>query len=155
MKADAGSFRGHRAFRLANRRLISTPAIMLPILAGLMATPGLSQRGGRSRPPESAACPRDRLTAYSGKPAAYERTLEWVQVSIHTDWDTVESVRITLSPDEDVRSHFLLRGEPYGQRNLGEIEEAQGKLKTGMGVTAWVCESGPQPLLDWRPPEKD
>ena len=153
MKADRGSYRGHRARRLANRRLNVTPAIMLLILAGLTATLALSQRGGRLRPPDAVTCPRDHLTAYSGKPAAYQRTPEWVQVSIHTDWETVETVRIDLKPSEDVRSHFLLRGEPYGQRSLDEIEETPGSLKAGMGVTAWVCESGPQPLIDWRPPE--
>lgn len=130
-------------------------AIMLFILAGLTDAPGLSQRAGRLRPPEAVTCPRDQLTAYSGKPANYERTPERVQLSIHTDWDTVESVRIDLGPDEDARSRFLMRGEPYGQRSLRAIEDAPGKLKAGMAITAWVCESGPRPLLDWRPPPKD
>lgn len=155
MKADGGSYRRTPASRFSNPKPVSARAIMLLILAGLTAALGWNQRRARLRPPEAVTCPQDRLTAYSGKPASYERTPEWVQVSIHTDWGTVENVGIKLKPGEDVRSHFLLRGEPYGQRSLDEIEQAAGKLKAGVGITAWVCESGPQPLLDWRPSSKD
>ena len=155
MKADGGSYRGQRALRLANRRLMSTPAIMLFILAGLTAAPASSQRGGRLRPPEAVTCPRDKLTAYSGKVSAYARNADGIRITVDTDWDTVEEVRVNLKPGEDLRAHFLLRGEPYGQRSLGEIEETPGRLKADMGVTAWVCEGGPQPLIDWRPPETE
>lgn len=155
MKADGDSYRGRPANRLANRKAMSTRAIMLFILAGLTTASAPSQRAERPRQPEAVACPRDSLTAYTGKAAGYQRTPERVQVSIHTDWDTVETVRIDLRPDEDVRVHFLFRGKPYGQRSLDEIEVSPGKLHAGMRITAWVCQNGPQPLFDWRPPAVD
>jgi hypothetical protein len=126
---------------------------MLVILAGLTASLAWSQRGVRLRPPEGVTCPRDQLTAYTGKASGYERNANEIRIRVDTDWETVEEIRVDLKPGEDVRSHFLLRGEPYGQRNLGEIEETPGKLKADMRVTAWVCASGPQPLIDWRPPD--
>jgi hypothetical protein len=63
---------------------------------------------------------------------------------------------VTLKhPGTDEASQwFLLNANAFESRDWAQIEDTKGKLKTEMRATAWVCDDGRQPIVDWQPPPK-
>jgi hypothetical protein len=105
----------------------------------------------RLRPPPAVGCPRDHLTSYTGRILAYRRTPRAVVLRIRTDWDSTEAVRLAPPAGADLERYMLLDGQPFDPRDWPRIESAPGTLRSGMRVTAWVCDDGRPPILDWRP----
>jgi hypothetical protein len=96
-------------------------------------------------PPAAVGCDRNHLTSYTGKVTRYSRKEGRIVLTIHTDEDTTETVR--LGPADKV----LLNAQPIKAEEWKRVEEKTGRLRPGMRATAWVCEGG-RPVLDWQPP---
>ena len=82
----------------------------------MIAFAGFGQ--GRLRPPESVGCDRNELTSYTGALTQFTRSKTHVILTIRTDEQTTERVKV---PKEKTGDHPLRRGER---------------------LTAWVCASG-------------
>ena len=105
----------------------------------------------RVRPPEKLPCPRNELTSFNGAVTSYQRTADRIQLTVRTEWDTVEDFDVRLPPAEPLEKTFLLRGATFRKHDLDAVEQAPGKLRSGMRIIVWACE-GLQPIFDWRPP---
>jgi hypothetical protein len=90
----------------------------------------------RLRPPDDVGCDRNELTVYAGEVTRYTRAKGAMQLTIRTDEDTVEKVRL---PEARMR----WRGGPFLPEHWKELEK--GKRR----VHAWVCKSGTG-LIDWQ-----
>ena len=73
---------------------------------------------GRLRPPENVGCDRNELTSYTGALTLFTRSKTHVSLTIRTDEQTTERVKV---PKEKIGNRPLRRGER---------------------LTAWVCASG-------------
>jgi len=125
-------------------------ATLLGLLAALLpAAPSAAQRVA---PPEGLACPRDRLTVYSGAVLSYQRTTGQTSLRIRTDSATTESMRIRNPGSRDPSRQFLIERAPFAAADWARIESAPGKLNPGMRAAAWVCNDGTPTLVDWMPP---
>lgn len=131
---------------------MATRAFLFPLVVagGVLAEP---VTGERHRPPETVSCPRDHLTSYTGRIVSYRRAPREVALRIRTDWDSTELVRLVPPAGEDLLRYLLLNGRPFDARDWPRIESARGTLRPAMRVTAWVCDDGRPPVLDWQPPE--
>ena len=105
-------------------------------------------------PPESATCPRDKLTLFSGVVIAYRRAAGTTMLRIRTDWATDESVQLRHPGSDDPSSWFLIERAPFTAADWPRIESSPGKLRPAMRAAAWVCSDGSQPLIDWQPPQR-
>lgn len=103
-------------------------------------------------PPASVLCSRDQLTAYSGLATHYHRSADSTRISIHTDWDTDETVVLEHAGSNDPTPQFLMQGRRFDAQDWRRIETAPGILIEGVRATAWVCGDGKtKPLVDWQP----
>ncbi len=85
------------------------------------------------------ACPRDELTSYEGELAGYVPGPDGILLTIATDWQTQEQVRLPPQvslPQPGAPLNSTQRENPYlGQR-----------------VRAWIClESATPPVVEWAP----
>jgi penicillin amidase len=112
------------------------------------------QSQGRVRPPASIECPRDHLTAYTGRVVAWSRTTGRSTIRVHTDWDTDESATLRHAGTDDPSRWFLLRGESFKADDWGRIESAKGRLRPGTRATIWACDDGRPVIIDWLPPSE-
>jgi len=127
------------------------------VALALLATLGTSfaqQPAERLRPPATIDCPRDHLTSYTGAVHRYRRTANRTELRIRTDWDTTEDVVIAHHSAAGPDRWFLMEGKPFQAGDWARLEEAQGRLRTGMRATAWVCDDGRNPVVDWNPPRE-
>lgn len=130
-------------------------ALILILAMALQGAASQERRpSGRVRPPEASGCPRDKLTAYIGRVAAYSRTPERLVIEIETDWQSREKAELHYSSEQDVTRWFRLRGEPFRPEDWSRIEEKPGRLRKGVRAAVWVCEGGGNPLIDWEPPRE-
>lgn len=111
-----------------------------------------ARQPGRLAPPPTVACPRDHLTSYTGQVTQWSRTPDQTTLTIDTDWDTRETVTLKHPGEPDARRFFLLDARPFTAADWTTIERAPGALHDGMRATAWVCDEGHQPIVDWQPP---
>lgn len=123
---------------MQTRRTILSLAIA-PCLA-------MAQRG-RYMPPPAVGCDRNNLTSYTGKVTRYSRKGGSINLTIHTDEDTVESVALAEG------DKILINAREMKDEDWGQVEEREGQLKAGMRATAWICQGG-RPVLDWQPPQR-
>lgn len=121
------------------------------LLAGSAAA---SSGQGRLRPPDGAACPRDHLTSYDGRPLRYSRQMGRTRITIRTDAHTTETVLLQHAGSNDPSRWFLLAGQPFEPGDWAQIEKSPGRLLPGLRVVAWVCDDGRPPVLDWQPPPR-
>ncbi|MCI0402898.1 MAG: hypothetical protein L0212_05170 [Acidobacteria bacterium] len=107
----------------------------------------------RLKPPAGLSCPRDHLTAYSGSVIRYRRTAGRIVLRIRTDWDTTESA--TLKPPAKTRleDYLLVSGKAFAESDWEKIEFRPRRLRPKTRATAWVCDDGRPPVIDWHPPE--
>ena len=108
----------------------------------------------RLAPPAAVTCPRNDLTSYTGRVTAWSRREDETTLTIATDWETTETVTVKHAGTDDPSRSFLLNAKTFQSSDWAQIEETKGKLKTGMRATAWVCDDGRQPIVDWQPPPK-
>jgi hypothetical protein len=116
-----------------------------------------AQPGGppRERPSKYVTCSRDHLTNYSGLVTAYRRERGRTMLTIRTDWETTEQVELKHPDTDDPGRWFLLQGRPFTPDDWKEIEIERGRLKPKIRASAWVCDDGSNPIVDWmRPSEK-
>jgi hypothetical protein len=132
-----------------------TPALAAVLLAATLGVDTGSQRTtgtaqGRVRPPGVPECAPERLTAYIGVVTRFSREPDRTIVEIRTDWDTTEQVVIAHQGDGPER-WFLLRAKPFGPDGWKAIESAPGQLRQGIRASAWICQGGTNPIVDWNP----
>jgi hypothetical protein len=118
-----------------------TPVLLAVVLAGLP-----EHAASRSAPPAAVGCPRDRLTSYTGRVVSYRRSTAVLSLSIRTDWNTTERVR--LAPP--ALNRMRLAGMPFTTEDWTRLEMSPDEPRPGLRATAWVCDDGP-PLIDWQP----
>jgi hypothetical protein len=124
----------------------------LMLCASGLCSPALAAADrDRSLIPPSLSCPRDRLTSYTGRVVAYRRTPGHTWLRIATDWQTIEEVRLRHSARGDPARHFLIEGRPFAPADWARIEQRAGRLHKDVRATAWVCEDGRAPIVDWLP----
>lgn len=109
-----------------------------------------SSQEGRVRPPASITCDRNNLTAYTGKVTDYSRRSGLVKLVIQTDWDTIETVTLQHPSRSDASKWFLLRGKAFRKSDWSKIEFSRGRLRPNMRASAWVCNDGSRPIIDWQ-----
>jgi hypothetical protein len=85
---------------------------------------------------------------------AYRRTAQRTSLRIATDWQTIEEVMIRHPRAGSPSRWFLLEGQAFSEADWPRIEQTKGRLHTGLRVTAWVCDDGRNPIIDWRPPQR-
>lgn len=131
-------------------------AVLVVMLSGVLApsavADGVADR--RVAPPETATCPRDHLTLYSGLVISYRRGVGRTTLRIRTDWDTTEDVSIRHPGNKDPSSSFLIERAPFTHADWVRIEASPGKLKPSMRAAVWVCDNGSPPIIDWQPPRQ-
>jgi len=128
---------------------------MTAVLMGTLLLSGsIAAAAGRLAPPASLDCPRDRLTAFSGKVLAYRRGAETINLRLRTDEETTEAFTLKFPKTDGPESRLLLRGETFRPEDWGKIEKKPGYLRDGMRVIVWVCEGESRPVFDWRPGEE-
>lgn len=138
--------------RLPDAPLATNVRLFLLLLAlGCPVARGGDGGPSRLRPPPNLTCPTDHLTSYTGRVVSYRRRPGEVSLRIHTDWDTTESVRLSPPVDVGPAGYFLLNGEPFRESDWKVIESSEGRLRPNVRVTAWVCDDGRPPIIDWRP----
>lgn len=120
----------------------------------LLLIGGQARATERLAPPAAVTCPRNNLTSYTGRVTEWLRTASETRLTIATDWETTEAVLLEHSGTDDPSRWFLLNAKPFQPSDWAQIEESKGRLKTGMRATAWVCDDGRQPIVDWQPPPK-
>ena len=108
----------------------------------------------RLAPPAAVTCPRNNLTSYTGRVTRWSRRDSETTLTIATDWETTETVTVKHPGTGDPSRSFLLNANAFQSSDWAQIEERKGELKTGMRATAWVCDDGRQPIVDWQPPPK-
>jgi hypothetical protein len=119
-----------------------TAALLAVVLAG-----GLEERAPRLAPPAAVTCPRDQLTSYTGRVISYRRTAKALSLTIRTDWDTTENVRLAPPRLDKLR----VGGVPFTAKDWTRIEAAPGELQPAVRATAWVCNDRRPPVIDWQP----
>ena len=137
--------------------MLARTVILLLGLQTLVLAQGVP---ARVRPPEAVTCPRDDLTLYAGRVIALDRQREATSLTIATDWKTTERVTIKHAGGTDPAASFLMNGKPFPKDGWAALL-ADGKLRDGVRVNAWVCRDG-RVTIDWqgvaprievRPPE--
>ena len=108
----------------------------------------------RLAPPAAVTCPRNNLTSFTGRVTRWTRAPGETQMTIETDWDTSETVTLKHPGSDGASQWFLLNANAFQSSDWAQIEERKGQLKIGMRATAWVCDDGRQPIVDWQPPPK-
>jgi hypothetical protein len=103
----------------------------------------------RIAPPAAVTCSRDHLTAYTGRVTRYLRTAGRTTLTISTDWNTTEAVTLRHPGTDDPSRSFLIGGKPFTAADWSRIEEKKGTLKKDTRATAWVCDDGSPPVVDW------
>ena len=80
-----------------------------PLVVLLVAAP---EAPSRLSPPAAVSCPRDRLTSYTGRVVSYRRTADALELTIETDWDTTESVRLAPLGLDPIRNFMDYTDDP-------------------------------------------
>jgi hypothetical protein len=124
----------------------------IPILIVLHLLGTQARQAPRISPPEAVQCPPDHLTAYTGRVTRWSRTMGQTSLTIATDWETTEVVTLKHPGTDDPRLYFLLNAGPFAARDWTRIETNRGTVREGLRATAWVCDDGRQPMIDWQPP---
>jgi len=126
---------------------------VLLILSFGVALAGVQQE--RIRPPAVIDCPRDHLTAYTGRVVVWSRTSGRSTIRVRTDWDTDEGVTLRHPGSDDPSRWFLLRGEAFKPEDWPTIESAKGRLRPNMRATIWACDDNRPVIIDWAPEPKN
>jgi len=119
---------------------MTTALLAVLLIAAPEAPPRLS-------PPAAVTCPRDHLTSYTGRVVAYRRAAEALELTIETDWDTTERVR--LAPLRV--GHLLVRGAAFTATDWARIESSLDRARPDLRATVWVCDDRRPPVIDWQP----
>lgn len=114
-----------------------------------------SGQDGRIRPPVAVTCDRNNLTSYAGKVTKYSRRAGLITMTIETDWDTTEVVTLRHPRNSNASKWFLFRGKTFRNSDWKKIESSYGRLRRDMRVTAWICNDGRRPIVDWQPSTSD
>lgn len=135
--------------------LSATLAMTVPGASTVAQTPDSLVREGRMVPPVRIACEPDQLSSYSGEVEGYVRDPGVTSITIHTDWNTMETVLLRHPGTNNPSARFLIGGRPFSQDDWTLIESGRGEIRDDVRVTAWVCGDGVTPaLVDWQlPPE--
>ncbi|MGH9508663.1 MAG: hypothetical protein ACRD2Q_08625 [Terriglobales bacterium] len=107
----------------------------------------------RLKPPAGITCPRDHLTVYSGRVLHYRRTPGRIVLRIYTDSDTSERVELKAPERTSLEDHLRLSGQPFVKEDWEKIESRPRRLRPNMRASAWVCDDGRPPVIDWHPDE--
>ena len=129
---------------------------MICILAFMVwvAVP-LSPAAGSQRiaPSTALQCPRNHLTAFTGRVLLYRRVAGRIVLRVRTDEETTENFTLRFPQTEDGSKYFLLKGEAFKPEDWGQIEVSRSRLHPKMRATVWVCDDGSKPIIEWRPAE--
>ncbi|MBI4520031.1 MAG: hypothetical protein HY701_04290 [Gemmatimonadetes bacterium] len=112
-----------------------------------LAAPAVQQ--ARIRPPATVTCGPDQLSAATGVVTSYVRGADRTVLRIDTDWNTREEVTIEHRGAADPSAWYLVRGEKFTAADWARIEGAGRQLQPGTRATAWLCDGGPNPIVDW------
>jgi len=134
-------------------RIFVASLLVLPMIAHCAATSAVEQRSdGRLAPPSAVKCPANNLTVYSGKATSWRQFGDRAEITISTDWATIEKVTIPGSGQNQQKT-YLVRGNQFQLDHRKQIFVADDALQPNVRVNAWVCsDKAVPPVLDWQPP---
>lgn len=144
----------HTRMKLAGLALVCVPVLFQPFAINAQETGRVARQdggSGRIRPPEAVTCNRNNLTAYTGKVVSYSRRSTRLTMTIDTDDDTTETVTLSYKRNTNPARWFLFRGARFKTSDWARVEASRGSLLPLMRATAWVCNDGRPPIIDWRP----
>jgi hypothetical protein len=108
----------------------------------------------RLRPPGKVECSRDHLTHYTGQVVEYRRQWGLTTLRIATDWGTIEAISLAHAGSDDPSGRFLIEGEIFEPSDWDLVESSPGRVRTGIRASAWACDDGSSPVIDWLPPKE-
>lgn len=109
-----------------------------------------ASRDQRVAVPEIEGCGRDNITFFRGEVRGFKRTADAVEITVHTEWDSVEELRQPTGKGRAVL--YRLGGKPIKEEDWGMIVSEGGAVKPNVRATVWVCEKdGDQAIkiIDW------
>lgn len=122
-----------------------------PASAQRRLAPNTNQGSSRLAPPAGVTCDRSRLTVYSGRVVAYRRTRGYTTLTIETDWDTTERIRIRHARERSPHPFFLIDGQETDAADIRRLELRPNAPPPDARVNAWVCADGRRnPVVDWQ-----
>ncbi len=108
-------------------------------------------RRSRLMVPDFVSCERNNLTSFSGKPTKYNRENGELEITIATDFDTVETITVGYPSSTALMESFFIKGKAVDLKSWQEFEESVGILSGKISVTAWVCNlEGIAPVFVWK-----
>lgn len=120
-------------------------------IAQRRAAPGADQGSRRLAPPAAVTCDRSNLTVYSGRVIAYNRTRTYTTMTIATDWDTTERIRIRHTRERSPHPFFLIDGQETDAADIRRLELRPNAVPPDARVNAWICAGGrSNPVVDWQ-----
>lgn len=123
-------------------------ALTLLLLAAATPAPAADSR---LRAPSELPCSRDQLTSYSGTVTRWQRGASGAVLSIHTDADTRETVRLRLASGEALTARMRIDDAAFTAADWPRIESRPGQLRPGVRATAWICGESTVARIDWAP----
>ncbi|MEO7246441.1 MAG: hypothetical protein ABIX12_15010 [Rubrivivax sp.] len=134
---------------------VRTAAVAAVLVAATLASSApLDALAQRLAAPSGLACPRDRLTSFSGEVIGYDRVPGSLKLRIRSDDAHTTTIRLAPVDDDAARASFRIGGRPFETGDWASIELARSALRPPMRVIAWICEDGrTPPVIDWRPGE--
>ena len=123
---------------------------ILVLLTAPLAPAAGPQRIGAST---ALKCPRNHLTAFTGRILLYRRVPGRIVLRVRTDEETTENFTLRFPATEDGSKYFLLKGEGFKPEDWAQIEVSRSRLHPKMRATVWVCDDGSRPIIEWRPAE--
>ncbi len=140
--------------------MLSTPVLENLYALHRQASPGRtaaqgSSRGGRLRPPDNVTCPRNNLTSFTGRVTSYLRGNTQTVIRMRTDEETNEKFIIRHAPKDNPSRWYMLNAEPFQQGDWMLIESSKNRVRPRTRATAWVCDDGTNPIIDWKPAGKN
>jgi hypothetical protein len=128
--------------------------VMSPLGASQSGSERAASQHNRSAPPATLACEHNQLTSWDGVVSHYKRNAATTTITIHTDWDTVESATLRHPGPDGVLPFLLLDGQPFTHDDWSRIEQSNGMLVEGTRAIVWFClDQHTQAVIDWRPME--
>ncbi|USD20633.1 hypothetical protein MJO52_16365 [Microbulbifer variabilis] len=102
--------------------------------------------------PGYVACNRNQLTSWQGEVTKLVRTGNSVKVWISTDYDTKESLELTMPSWKALLGQFRLQGKEFLESDWGKVTDPQAGLRPGVRAVIWLCENKAYPtVINWQP----
>ncbi|WP_444946240.1 hypothetical protein ACJJIP_03645 [Microbulbifer sp. VTAC004] len=128
-------------------------SIRLFILCALILVSTSKVTAQRLAVPGYVTCDRNQLTSWQGEVTKLVREGNSIKVWISTDYDTKESLVLTMPGWKALLGQFRLQGKEFLASDWGKVTDPQAGLRPGVRAVIWLCENKAYPaVINWQPP---